>query len=194
MKTKYLLMVLIAAFVTATGFATEKPQMTISTNDALVASIRFESPVPTLFEMTIQNEQGEIMYYKKSGERTGQYNHQFDFSGLNAGKYLVCVNYGNQSLNRELLVSSEKIIISPVEFCYEPYFSTEGGKLNVSFLNVAQKEVYLTIYQKGKLVYGMYLGKDMIIQKRLDLNQLEKQEYEVVLRERFKKHSAYVQL
>jgi hypothetical protein len=185
---------LFVAFVTATGFATEKPQMTVSANNELVASIRFESPVPTRFEMTIQNEQGEIVYYKKSGEKTGQYNDQFDFSGLNTGKYLVCVNYGNQSLNRELLVSSQKIIISPVEFCYEPYLNMEDGKLNVSFLNVAQKEVYLTILKDGKLVYGVYLGKDMIIQKRLDLNQLEKQEYEIVLRERFKKHSAYVQL
>ena len=194
MKTMYLLMTLLVVFVTSTSFATEKPRMTISANDNQMASIRFESPVPTWYEITIQDNKGELVYYKKSNERSQVFTQDFDFSSLNAGKYDVCVNYGNQSLNRELNVTPNGIETSPAEFFYEPYFKVEDGKLNVSFLNVAQKEVYLNIYKDNQLVYGVYLGNEMEIQKRLDLNQLERGDYEIVMREWFKNHSTGVQL
>ena len=194
MKTKYLFTTLLVVFMSATGFTTEKPKMTILSDNNQMATIRFESPVPTWFEMTILNCKDEIVYYKKSNERTEEFTQKFDFSALSQGRYRVCVNYGNQSLNRELVVSSNGIQTSAAEFLYEPYITLEEGKLNVSFLNIAQKDVYLNIYKENEMVFGIYLGNTMEIQKRLNLNQLEAGEYEVVMREWFKNHVTEVQL
>lgn len=180
--------------VSAVSYASEKPKMTITANDEQIVSVQFESSEPTWFELTVQDTKGEVVYHKKLRERTARYKQQIDFSKLKKGNYFVCVNYGNRSLNSALSVSPNGVEISPAEFFYEPYFEIEGEKLNISFLNVAQKGVYLSIYKKDKLVYGIYLGNEMSIQKRLVLNQAEKGEYKIVLREWFKNHSAQVQL
>lgn len=194
MKTMYLFTALLVVFMSATGYATEKPKMIISAGDEQLTSIQFESPAPTWIEITIKDDDGGTVYYKKSSKRTEQFKQQFDFSEFRNGKYYVSINYGNQSLNRELYISANKIGISPVKFLYEPYIKLENGKLNVSFLNVAQKKVYLNFYKDNKLVDKVYLGNEMSIQKRLDLNQLEEGEYEIVMSEWFKNHSTEVQL
>ena len=46
----------------------------------------------------------------------------------------------------------------------------EDGNLNISFLNLPQKQVYVDVYKDGEQIDAFKLGKDLSIQKRLSYN------------------------
>ena len=194
MKTKIWVTTTLAFFIVAIGFATNFPKMNVIQVEAEKAMVAFESIEATPLEITLTNYSGEILYFKKTQKRYDEYKKVFDFSELGTGNFCICVNFGNRSISRNITVQKKKIIVGAPMQLYEPYFCMEDKKLNVSFFNCPQKPVYVNIYQNGKHIDGINLGKNLAIQKRLDLSRLKKGEYEIVLSDLFKDHKYIAQL
>ncbi len=190
-RTKWIITTL-AFFIVAVGFATETPKMNIIPVENEKALIAFNSGKPTLIELTIKNDDGDILYFKRSEKRVSEYQEIFDFLELGNGDYNVCLNYGNRSINRDLHVLKKEIIVGAAVQMYEPYFTFKNERLNVSFLNISQKNVFLNIYKDGEHLSKSRLGKDMTIQKCFDLSKLDKGDYKVVITDWFKDHSFIV--
>ncbi len=193
MKTKYLFAALLVFVVIFAGYSTELPKMSITPVDNQKAVIAFESKIPTLFEITIRKANSDIVYYKNVDNHTTVYNEVFDFSGFAKGKYCVSVNYGNQSVNREVTVSKNNFRVSNSEMLFEPYFHFKHDKLNVSFLNISGEKVKIELYRNNDLLSSVDCGGEICIQKSLDLRKLEKGNYKVVLNEKLSNHIFMVQ-
>lgn len=194
MKTKTWVLATLAFFIVAIGFATDFPKMNVIPVEAEKALVAYKSSEATPLEITLTNCEGEILYFKRTSKRQSEYNKVFDFSVLGTGNYCVCVNFGNRSISRNFAVNKEDIVVGAPQRLYEPYFCLKDKKLNVSFFNCPQKPVYINIYQNGEHIEGINLGKNLAIQKRLDLSRLEKGEYEIVLSDLFKDHKYIAQL
>jgi hypothetical protein len=196
MKTKALILLMAVLFVASNSFAlkTDGPRMNIVQVESDEALVAFESKVPTYFELTISNNEHVVVYYQKSKKQQQEFKGKFNFANLENGTYNVCVNYGNQSLNSQIEITNKGIETSEVVRCYEPYFTIEDEKLNVSFLNTPQKQVYLNIYKNNKHVDGTALGKDLVIHKKLDLSNLAEGKYQVILTDEFKDHVYWVKI
>lgn len=188
MKTRIWVVATLVLFVAATTNATNLPKMDVQPLADERVKIEFESNNPYPIELTISQKNGKVVYYAQSKKKGCEYNKTFDFSDLRDGLYKVCLNYGNQSITREVLFDNGQVNIGPVRRYFEPYCKLDNGVLNVSFLNVAEKNVYLRLYRDNKFINGTNLGKDMCIQKRIDLSKLEKGEYNVVLAEELDTH------
>jgi hypothetical protein len=193
MKITRWIISVVAFFIVVVGFATEIPKLDIVTVEGEKALVGFRSEKPVLFEFTLQNSGGEIIYYKKLESPMNEYKKIVDFSEMGNGTYTICLNYRNCSVNRELDVCKNSIKVGPLFQCFEPYFCLKNGILNVSFFNVAQKNVNLNIYQNGKYITGICLGKEMALQKRLDITNLEQGNYKLVLTDWFKDHPFVLQ-
>lgn len=194
MKTKTWVVTALALFIVAVGFATDFPKMNVIPVEAEKALVAYKSSEATPLEITLTNYQGEILYYKKTQKRYSEYKKVFDFSELGEGDYCICVNFGNRSVSRNVTVDKNEIKVGVAQQLYEPYFCLKDKKLNVSFFNGPQKPVYVNIYKDGEHIEAINLGKDLAIQKRLDLSQLKKGEYEIVLSDLFKDHKYITQL
>ncbi len=188
MKTRNLVLMTLAFLFAAIGNAADLPKMSITQLDDRKAVVAYNSTQATPLEITLTASNGDILYFKRTSERHKEYSEVLDFNELGSGNYCICFNYGNQSINRSLSVSGKDITVGPAQHCYEPCFRLEKDNLNISFLNLPQKQVYLSIYQGGQLIDGFKLGKDLAIQKRLDLSNLKNGEYEVVVTDSFKEH------
>lgn len=188
MKKNYWVLTALALFIVAVSFATDKPKMNIVTGENNNALVTFESLTAYPLEITICNTFGDIVYYWKGKSLQTSLNQSLNVADLGNGIYHVCLNYGGQSLNRDLTVTRNDVKVSPVTELYEPFFSYEKERLNLSFLNVAQKNVYLNVYQGEKHVTGVNLGNRMDIQKSIDFSNLDNGKYEVVVTEEFKDH------
>ena len=189
MKTTKLVIATMAIFIVAIGFASEIPKMNIIPVEAEKALVAFNSTSPVIFEITLTKSNGEILYYKKYESPLGEYRKIFDFSEMGNGTYNVNVNYGNCSIVRDLCISNKDIEVGQVVRLYEPYFRFKNDKLNISFLNVSQKDVYLNMYQEGEHITGAKFGKEMSIQKCVDLSKLKDGNYEVIVTDWFNDHS-----
>ena len=194
MKTKALVLAALAFFIVAMGNASELAKMNIVQVEAEKALVNFNIPDATSLEITLSAANGDVVYYKKTKERYCEYKKVFDFSDLKDGKYCVCINYGNQSLNRTLNVDDGQIAVGPAQRLYEPYFKLKDKKLNVSFLNCICEPVYVNIYRNGEHVSGHNLGRGLTVQKCLDLSRLRSGEYEIVLTDKFKDHKFMAKL
>lgn len=178
----------LALLIVAISFATETPKMNIvaTENDKILVS--FESSTACPVELIITGENGEIMHYWKSDSLKNIVNQRLNLSQLGKGKFNVALNYGVTSINREINITRKEIKVGePVEL-HEPFFSFKNEKLNVSFLNVANRNVYLNVFKDGEYYDGMTLGKDVDIQKSIDFSMAGKGRYEVVLSDYFKDH------
>lgn len=182
MKTKNLVLTVLAVFVAATVFATQLPTMNVIPVENEKALVAFETMSAASFELSLKNQRGETVYYKKSDEPVKNYRLIFDLGNLDEGNYHVTLKHGNCTLDRQITVSNGKnLAVGEETRMFSPYCKFENDILQVSYLNCTQKNVFLTIYSDGQYVTGRKLGKEMCIQKAFDLSKLEKGNYDVVL-------------
>ena len=188
MKTSKWVLLTLALFIAAIGFATETPKMNIVTSDNDKILVSFESATACPVEITITSEDGAIMHNWKTESPQNAINQLLNLSELENGIYNVTLNYGVMSINRKLSIERNEIKVGPPVKLYEPYFCFKNNKLMVSFLNVANKNVFLNVYKDGEHYNGFTLGKGLDIQKCIDFSMAGKGKYEVVLTDHFKEH------
>jgi len=188
MKTSKWVLLTLALFIAAIGFATETPKMNIVANDNDKIMVSFESATACPVEITITAEDGAIMHNWRTESPQNVVNQLLNLSELEQGVYNVTLNYGVMSINRELNILRNEIKVGPPVKLYEPYFCFKNDKLLVSFLNVANKNVFLNVYKDGEHYNGFTLGKGLDIQKCVDFSMAGKGKYEVVLTDHFKEH------
>ncbi len=184
MKTKNFVLTVFAVLFAATTFATKLPTMKIVPVEAEKTIVSFESATPSHFELTVKNTDGKTLYYKKSESPVQNYRTLFDFSEMGTGRYRVNLSYGNCTLCRNVTITGHEVNVGEEVRLFSPVYSFENNRLNVSFLNKAQKNVFLNVYQDGEHVTGTKLGKEICIQKTVDFSKLGNGTYEVVLSDR----------
>jgi len=194
MKTRNMVLVTLAFLFAAIGNATELPKMQVTQTDNNKVLVAYYSATATPLEISLTASNGDIMFFKRTTERHKNYSEEFDFSKLGNGNYCICFNFGNESISRSLNVLGNEITVGPALHCYEPCFRLDEADLDISFLNLAQKQVYVNIYHDDQHVDGFKLGNDMVIQKRLDMSNLSKGTYEIVLSDSFKDHKYIAEL
>ena len=194
MKTKVWVLTTLAFLIVAIGYASKIPKMNIISADAQRVLITYNAPFSSPLEISIIDDDGDIVYFKRTKSPHSEYRKVFDCTKSGNGKYNVCINYGNQSINRQFSIENDEIKTETSERLYEPYFSIKNGKLNVSFFNVSMKNVDMKIYKNGTYISEVSFGKQMVIQKCVNMSDLRNGEYELVLKDFFKEHRYFVQL
>lgn len=149
MKTKKSLFTVLAVLIVTIGFATEKVKMNVVPLSSQKALLAFTAETPTSFELMIKDDNNATVYYFKSKVEMNLYRSKIDFSELKKGNYQITLNCGKNSLISELVVEKSGIKTGEVIHSVAPYVNQNNEVLNVSFLNVAQKQVYYNIYQNG---------------------------------------------
>ena len=131
-------------------------------------------------QISIENENGEKVYYKETDAENKDYRKVFDFSNLERGDYKLSVTTNgltterNFSIDKNIAVGKEKSLI-------EPYFAYKNGVLRVSYLNFPEEKVSLNFYANNDLVYSKEIGTKFNVTEGYDLSKLNKGTYSVVL-------------
>ena len=131
-------------------------------------------------QISIENENGEKVYYKETDAENKDYRKVFDFSNLERGDYKLSVTTNgltterNFSIDKNIAVGKEKSLI-------EPYFAYKNGVLRVSYLNFPEENVNLNFYANNDLVYSKEIGTKFNVTEGYDLSKLDKGSYSVVL-------------
>jgi hypothetical protein len=150
----------------------EKAVVAISTTDA------------ANLQISIENENGEKVYYKETDAENNGYNKVFDFSNLEAGNYKLLVSTNGLSSERPFSIDKKNIAVGKEKNLMEPYFSYTEGALKMSYLNFPEENVNLNLYTNNDLVYSKTIGKKFSIVEGYDLSKLEKGKYTAVLSSR----------
>jgi len=181
MKTIKLVFTVMALAVATITTAVEKPKVSVTpiTADRAVVSILNENPA--VFEMSIEDKTGAIVYYKQTNNAITDYRKVFDFAGLEAGEYVFNLKVNDTKVSNNFEVSNNGIVVGESKMHFDPYFNYTNNVLQLSYLNFDQEKLKLKFFDDSRMVYETELGNDFNIVTGYDLSKLEKGTYRVVL-------------
>lgn len=133
------------------------------------------------FQISIQDEEGETIYYKETDAENKDFRKVFDFSKLEAGSYTLKASIGGSTTERSFTIGKNAIAVDKEKTAMEPYFSYKEGVLGVSYLNFGEDELNLHFYDANGLVYAKEIGKQFNVIEGFDLSKLASGEYKVIL-------------
>lgn len=181
MKTKQFLLVIVALVVAANVYASNTPKMSIIPLKDTKALVTASNETPVINEVSITDEYGKVVYYKRSKKKSADYKQIFNLSQLNNGSYEFKLRAGSNSIKKELSIDDGKICVKKESVEIEPYFAFENNLVKVSYLNFTKEDVKVDVYQDRKLVFTSKLGKDFLMHRALDMSELKKGNYDLVL-------------
>lgn len=180
MKTKQFVLAIFALAFTLSASATKIPQMNIVALDGTKALFSALTDDSRSSEISISDESGKVVYYKENKAGTG-ISSVFNLEELEDGVYTFKVKTGTASARQEVAINNGQLEIQKTKTELEPYFALDGNTLRISYLNYDEQDVSLHIYNGSGMVYESGLGSPFVVQKGLNLADLKKGNYEVVL-------------
>lgn len=176
-------MTLMFAFVAFAGtlMAGGNLKVNIQPLSAEKALVAISSITESNLKITLEDEQGNIVYYKEVAEPTGDYKKVYDFSALDAGQYKLSVESDNLTSESSLVIKDWKIEVGKEKTTLEPFFSFNDGLFRYSYLNFPKENLTLFFYDKDQLLYTKEIGRNFTVTEALDLSKLNKGNYKAVL-------------
>jgi len=145
------------------------------------AVVAISNTAASNFQISIENEKGEIIYYKETGADSKDYRKVFDFSNLEAGDYKLAASIDGSTTERSFKIGNKNIAVGKEKSIMEPYFAYKEGVLKLSYLNFSEENLSLNFYDKSDLVYSKKIGDKFNVNEGFDLSKLNKGNYSVVL-------------
>ena len=107
---------------------------------------------------------------------------RYDFSELEDRNYGYSVKIDKEKVVKQLDIEDGEVEVVEIRRTLEPYFAQEEGMLKMSFLNFQEEDVKMYVYDtNGELLTETSLGNDFSITKAIDISELRKGNYEIVL-------------
>jgi len=150
----------------------------ISSEKALVA---ISSLTESNLKITLEDEAGNIVYYKEVAEPTGDYKKVYDFSALDPGQYKLSVESDHLTSESPLVIKNWKIEVGKEKTTLEPFFGLINGVLRCSYLNFPKENLTILFYDKDQVLYTKEIGRNFSVTEALDLSKLDKGNYRAVL-------------
>ena len=133
------------------------------------------------FQISIENNKGEVVYYKETDAQSNDFRKVFDFSNLENGDYKLSVTVDILTTERSFSIKNKNIAVGKEKNSIEPFFAYKDGILKLSYLNFSEEKLSLNFYNESDLVYSKEIGDKFSINEGFNLSKLDKGTYSVVL-------------
>ena len=145
------------------------------------AVVAISNTAESNFQISVENMNGELLYYKETTDGEKDYRKVFDFSRLDRGDYRLIVAVDGEKTERNFTIDSRNIAVGKAKSVVDPYFSFNDKQLKISYLNFDEANVNVYFYNRGELIYSKKVGKDFNVNTGFDLSKLNNGDYKVVL-------------
>mgnify|MGYP000041243717 CR=1 FL=1 len=172
-----LVLVMLANVALASG----NLKVNLLENDVDYAVMEISNADMSLVEIDVKNAYGDELYSLETTVPVNEFKKRYNFSELEDGLYFYSVKIDDEKVVKELEIVDGKVEVVDVRKSVDPYFVQENDMLKFSFLNFQKENVTLYVYEDSKLLTESKLGNSFTINKAVDLKDLKKGNYEVVI-------------
>lgn len=171
--------VLFSVTTNATGLLTVN--VIPGTNARALVSV--ENSNNSRMSVEVKNADGDMVYYRSVKPSGETFRKMYDFSNLVDGTYTFKVALGKESEINTLNIKDGKAQITKTQEELAPYFAMNGDKLELSYLNFAQKGLTVKVYDNfsNDLLFEENLAPEFAINKAYDFSKLMVGKYTAVL-------------
>lgn len=133
------------------------------------------------YEIELKNERGDLVFYKKTDSPSKTYAKQYDFSMLDDGNYNLTVKGTNEKMENTLKINKSGVEVIKQRKEVEPYFTVNGNRLELSWLNFEMENLKVFIYNNNTRVFEKELNPEFAINYAVDFSKLKSGKYDAVL-------------
>ncbi|MCA1760817.1 MAG: hypothetical protein LC658_13700 [Bacteroidales bacterium] len=177
------LMAIALVLVSGALMATGNLKVNIIPAENNKAMVNISNTAQSQFEIELKNEFGEMIYYKQTNSPVISYSKLYDFAMLEDGNYIFEVKVNNEKEVTDLKINNGNVLIMDTRKEVEPFFTVNENRLEISYLNYAQEEMKIYVYDKrtNELLYEKKLEPSFALNYGLDFSNLNKGKYDAVL-------------
>ena len=181
LATKLTVAVVLVALLAAKAFAGDAPKLKLVAHSTEKAIIVVDNPSDAITELSIEDLNGDVLYYREGSIDSKIYSKMFDFKNLKDGDYKVVVNNKFGAKEVYFKVDDNEIYVVKDMAEIEPYFEVDGDVLKLSYLNHNRDNIFLTIENSDGEIFSKSLGADFSINAGFGLSKLDRGYYSASL-------------
>ncbi len=164
-------------------FASNDPtSATVTTLDETTAG-SMQINVPSNMEtfVSVIDEEGEKIYTDLVAEDDNA-GKMYDFSEVEEGVYIFNTLTEHKKVETTFVLDKNELRILTEAISYRPVFGIEDDILTISYMNLGQDDIYISLDDASYLYYEEIEGSDMSYEKVFDIKNLSRGEYSITLK------------
>jgi len=131
--------------------------------------------------LSIENLDGDILYYSEKTGEARDYSNFFDFTYVEDGQYNLVVKTDDEQIEQKFQVSDGLASMEIKKNVIEPFFKEDNAEMILSYLNFDHVAMNIKIFdKKDQLIFTKELGKDEEFSQVFNIAQLRPGEYNVL--------------
>lgn len=180
---------LVVFGLTLSVFASKDPTSTTvsSPEERTIGSMEINVPSNMQTFVSVLDQDGERIYSDvvSTDDDAGK---MYDFSEVENGQYIFKTVTEHKSVETTFVVEMNELRILKEEISYRPVFWIEDDMLSISYMNLAQNEIYISVEDEiyidedSNLIYEEITESDMSYERIFDIKNLSKGEYSITLK------------
>ena len=180
---KAFMMGIALAMISGATMAAGNLKLNIISTGNQKAVVTITNSALSVYEVEIKNEEGDVMFYKRTNSPGSFYKKTYDFSELNNGTYTLTASVENEKVVNLLNIDKGNVAVMDQEKIVDPIFTLENNTLKLSYLNFAQENLLIHVYESNthRLLFEKELKPDFAVHYGLNLSNLKNGKYDVVL-------------
>lgn len=182
MKTvKTTVMLFVVLLITNLAMATGNLKVNFLPVGAENASIEITNFTMSQFEIDVKDENGDVVFFKKTKDLSTNYSKIYDFSPLEDGNYSLSVKIDTEKNESRFNMERGKLKILDEKKIAKPYFTFEDKVFKMTYLNFNSDAVKMYIYGEDGLLKEKKLGNEFAVHEGLDFSKAENGSYRVIV-------------
>jgi hypothetical protein len=183
MKTmKTIFAVVIAGLIGSSAMASGNLRVNMTSGSKDLAEVEIMNVKMSTFEIEVKDEYGDVIFYKETKAPATNYKRNYDFSRLEDGTYFFTVKIDNEITETKFNIERSQVNVVEEKKMVDPVFVMDNKQLKLSYLNFAQENTKLIVYDRFRnSLYEKDLKSDFVTQHGLDFSKAPRGDYEVVL-------------
>jgi hypothetical protein len=183
MKTmKTIFALVIAGLIGNSAMASGNLRVNMTSGSKDLAEVEIMNVKMSTFEIEVKDEYGDVIFYKETKAPATNYKRNYDFSRLEDGTYFFTVKIDNEITETKFNIERSQVNVVEEKKMVDPVFVMDNKQLKLSYLNFAQENTKLIVYDRFRnSLYEKDLKSDFVTQHGLDFSKAPRGDYEVVL-------------
>jgi hypothetical protein len=183
MKTmKTIFALVIAGLIGNSAMASGNLRVNMTSGSKDLAEVEIMNVKMSTFEIEVKDEYGDVIFYKETKAPATNYKRNYDFSRLEDGTYFFTVKIDNEITETKFNIERSQVNVVEEKKMVDPVFVMDNKQLKLSYLNFAQENTKLIVYDRLRnSLYEKDLKSDFVTQHGLDFSKAPRGDYEVVL-------------
>ncbi len=179
---KTILAVVIAGLIGSSAMASGNLRVNIAEGSKNLAEVEIFNVKMSTFEIDVKDAYGETIFYKETQTPATTYKRNYDFSRLEDGTYFFTVKINNEVKETKFNIDRGQVKVVEAKKVVDPVFVMDNKQLKMSYLNFAQEDTKLIVYDRNRnSLYEKDLKSDFVTQHGIDFSKVPRGSYEVVL-------------